>query len=114
MKAPTASFADRQAAANEARMAMLAKLKPKPTVTDPNFIPREARKAAEREKLRQERERAKDAARAAAAEAEAARRLALLNDEEAQLALRRDERKQRKAEAKAAARAKRESRRASG
>lgn len=114
MKPPATSFSDRQTAAAEARMAMLAKFKPKPTVTDPNFVPREARKAAEREKLREEREAAKELARQAAAAAEEARRLALLNDEEAQLALKRDERKQRKAEAKAAARAKRESRRAAG
>ena len=38
---------DRLAAAAEAKAALLAKLKPKPTVTDPHFAEREAMKAAE-------------------------------------------------------------------
>ena len=40
-------FADRITAAAEAKKAMLAKLKPKPTVTDPNFDQREAVRQAE-------------------------------------------------------------------
>lgn len=115
-------FAERQKSAAEAKKAILAKLKPKPTVVDPNFVPREQRLAAEREAARQAREAAKEEARKEAeARAEAQRiaeekaaeekRLALLNNEEAQLALKRDERKARKAEAKAAARAKRENKR---
>lgn len=115
-------FAERQKSAAEAKKAILAKLKPKPTVVDPNFVPREQRLAAEREAARLAREEAKEKARLEAeALAEAKRiadekaaeekRLALLNDEEAQLALKREERKERKAEAKAAARAKRENKR---
>lgn len=115
-------FAERQKSAAEAKQALLAKFKPKPTVTDPNFVNRDQRLAAEREAARQAREQAKeDARREAEEKAEAKRiadaaaaeekRLLLLNDEEAQLALKREERKERKAEAKAAARAKRESKR---
>ncbi len=117
-------FAERQKAAAEAKKAILAKFKPKPSVTATNFVSREERLAAERDATRQAREVAKEEARREAeAKAEAARaaaeaaaeekRLLLLNDEVAQLALKRDERKARKAEAKAAARAKRESKRAS-
>lgn len=120
LKQPT--FAERQQAAAEAKKAMLAKFKPKPAVADPNFVHREARLAAEREAARAARELAKEEARKAAeakaeakrlAEAAAAeeRRLALLNDADAQLALKREERKARKAEAKAEARAKREAKR---
>jgi hypothetical protein len=115
-------FAERQKAAAEAKKALLAKFKPKPTVQATDFISREERLAAEREATRKAREVAKEEARKAAeAKAEAERiaaeksaeerRLALANDEQAQLALKRDERKARKAEAKAAARAKRESKR---
>ncbi|MDP1631312.1 MAG: DUF6481 family protein [Caulobacter sp.] len=116
------TFAERQQAAADAKKAMLAKFKPKPAIADPNFVPREERLAAEREAARAARELAKEEARKVAeAKAEArrladeeaaeARRLALLNDEGAQLALKREERKERKAEAKAAARAKREAKR---
>jgi hypothetical protein len=115
-------YAERQKAAAEAKKALLAKFKPKPTVTATHFITREERQAAEREAARKAREQAKEEARLAAeAKAEADRiaaaeaaevaRLALLNNEEAQLALKRDERKARKAEAKAEARAKREAKR---
>ena len=116
------SFSDRQQAAAEARKAMLAKFKPKPAAADPNFVHREQRLAAEREVARVARELAKEEVRKAAeakaeakrqAEAAAAeeRRLALLNDADAQLALKREERKARKAEAKADARAKRDAKR---
>ena len=105
LKQPT--FAERQQAAADAKKAMLAKFKPKPAVVDPNFVHREDRLAAEREAARAARELAKEEARKAAE----ARRLALLNDADAQLALKRDERKARKAEAKAEARAKREAKR---
>jgi hypothetical protein len=115
-------FAERQKAAAEAKKALLAKFKPKPTITASTFVSREERLAAEREAVRLAREQAREEARLAAeAKAEADRiaaakaaeeaRLALLNNEEAQLALKREERKARTAEAKAEARAKREAKR---
>lgn len=105
-------LADRFATAAEAKKALLAKFKPKPTVTAPEgALGREARLAAEREALRAKRQAEKEAAERAKAEAEAARREALLNDEQAQLELKRQERKDRKAAAKAEARAKREAKR---
>ena len=90
-------FSDRLAAQAEARKALLAKFKPKPTVTAEVFETREQRKARELEEVRAKR----------AAEKEAAR-LAIENDEELMLQLKREERKARKAAEKAAARAKRE------
>ena len=63
-------FADRITAAAEAKKAMLAKLKPKPTVTDPNIEARKAAEAAELEKVRAERNAERETKRAAAAEAE--------------------------------------------
>ena len=90
-------FSDRLAAQAEARKALLAKFKPKPTVTAEVFETREQRKARELEEVRAKR----------AAEKEAAR-LAIENDVELMLQLKREERKARKAAEKAAARAKRE------
>ena len=67
-------FAERQKAAAEAKKALLAKFKPKPTVTASTFVSREERQAAEREALRKAREEAKEEARlAAVAKAEAER-----------------------------------------
>jgi len=45
-------FSDRISAAAEAKKAMLAKMKPKPTVTDPDFDKREELRAAELEAVR--------------------------------------------------------------
>jgi len=105
-------LADRFTTSAEAKKALLAKFKPKPTVTAPEgALDRAARIAAEKEAVRQARLAEKEAAAKAKAEAEAARREALLNDEQAQLELKRQERKDRKAAAKAEARAKRESKR---
>jgi hypothetical protein len=103
-------FTDRLTAAAEAKKAMLARMKPKPTVTDPNFVDRATRKAeelaakralheAEKEKARLESEARK------ALEAEAAREA-----EEAALEAKRGERKERKALTKAEAKAKRDAR----
>lgn len=102
------NFNDRLTNAQEAKKALVAKLKPKPTVTDPNFVHRDERRAAELEAVRKAREDAKEAARLAAEAAKEEARLALLNDEAAQLDIKRNERKDRKAQAKAEARAKRE------
>ena len=104
------SFADRQKTAAEAKQAILAKFKPKPAVSDPNFQSRQHRKAAELEAVRAARLAAKEAARLEAEQAKAAEIERALNSEEAILEAKRSERKARKAAAKAEARNKREMR----
>ncbi|MBC7668331.1 MAG: hypothetical protein H7236_07720 [Gemmatimonadaceae bacterium] len=79
-------FADRITAAADAKKAMLAKMKPKPTVTDPNFEQRHVEREAELE-----------AARAARAAVKEAARQDVLAREEAALAEKRADRKERKA-----------------
>jgi hypothetical protein len=89
--------AERLAAASEAKKALLAKMKVKPTVTAPAFESREDRKAKELEKVRAERAAAKEAARQET--------LARQADD---LELKRQERRDRKAAFKAEQRARRE------
>jgi hypothetical protein len=102
-------FSDRLAAQAEARKALLAKFKPKPTVkAEGAFETREQKKARELEEVRARRAAEKEAARLAKEKAEEEARLARENDEELMLQLKREERKARKAAEKAAARAKRE------
>jgi hypothetical protein len=79
-------FADRISAQQEAKKAMLAKFKAKPTVQDPDFDKREELRAAELE-----------AVRAARAEAKEKARLEALARQEEQMAVKRAERKERKA-----------------
>lgn len=91
-----AGFADRLTAAAEAKKAMLAKMKPKPMVNDPNLVDRNARREAELQAVREQRAREKEAAKIArAAAAEAARQAAFLQ-EQAALEAKRNERKERK------------------
>ena len=90
-------FADRLTAQAEARKAMLAKMKPKPTVIAPVFESREAIRERELEAVRQARADAKEAAR-----------LEALAREEAALEAKRGERKERKALTKAEQKAKRD------
>lgn len=90
-------FSDRISAAAEAKKAMLAKMKPKPTVTDPDFDKREELRAAELEAVR--------AARAAAREVVRQEQLA---KQEAILAAKRAERKERKTDAAAEQRMRKE------
>ncbi|MDO9338249.1 MAG: DUF6481 family protein [Caulobacter sp.] len=105
-------FNDRIAAAAEAKKAMLARMKPKPTVTDPNFVDRATRKALEVEAIRAQRAAEKEAAKAVAE----ARRLAEIEARaeaaETELEAKRRERKERKAAAKEEARLKKEMKRA--
>jgi hypothetical protein len=105
-------FSDRLAAQAEARKALLAKFKPKPTVqaveAEGAFETREQRKARELAEVRTRRAAEKEAARLAKEKAAEEARLARENDEELMLQLKREERKARKAADKAAARAKRE------
>nr|WP_295110273.1 DUF6481 family protein [uncultured Caulobacter sp.] len=78
-------FADRISAQQEAKKAMLAKFKAKPTVQDPDFDKREEQRAAELE-----------AVRAARAEAKEQARLEAVARQEAIMAVKRAERKERK------------------
>lgn len=107
---PHVGFADRQKASSEAKKALLAKFRPKPTVTDPNFQAREERRAAELEQVRRERAEAKAAAAAAALEAKLAAEREQEALEAASLDAKRSERKERKALTKAEAKAKRDAR----
>lgn len=102
-------FTERLSTQAEARKALLAKMKPKPTVRPEVFETSAQKKARELEEVRARRATDKEEARKRAEEAEAQRLLALENDEQHQLELKRQERKDRKALAKADARAKRES-----
>jgi hypothetical protein len=67
------TFGDRLEAAAEAKKAMLAKFKPLPTVTDPDFDKREAEREAEREAIRAARAAEKQAKKDAVAQAEQTR-----------------------------------------
>ncbi len=67
------SFSDRQAASREAKQALLAKLKPKATVTDPQFEERRLQKQLELEELREKRAAERKAKREESAKKEAER-----------------------------------------
>jgi len=101
---------DRLAAAAEAKQALLAKLKPKPTVVDPLFEQRATMKAEELQAVRDQRAAGKLEAQQAAAD----RALAVAADaqalEDAALAEKRGARKERKQLTKAEAQAKRDAR----
>jgi hypothetical protein len=101
---------DRLAAAADAKAALLAKMKPKPTVTDPLFAERAAMREAELQSVRAARADEKEVARQAAADAKAADLAAIAAAEEAVLAEKRGARKERKQLTKAEAQAKRDAR----
>jgi hypothetical protein len=101
-------FTERLSAQAEARKALLAKMKPKPTVRPEVFETSAQKKERELEEVRARRAAEKEEARQRAEAAEAQRLLALENDEQHQLERKRQERKDRKSQAKAEARAKRE------
>jgi hypothetical protein len=101
-------FSERLSAQSEARKALLAKMKPKPTIRPAIFETTAEKKARELADVRERRAAEREDARRRAEEAEAERQLAIENDEQLQLELKRQERKDRKAAAKAEARAKRE------
>lgn len=101
---------DRLSAAADAKAALLAKLKPKPTVTDPLFDERAAMKAAELADVRTARAVERQDAKQATADKAAAVAAAIAADEEAQLADKRGARKERKQLSKAEAKAKRDAR----
>ena len=101
---------DRLSAAAEAKAALLAKLKPKPTVTAPPSVSRAELREVELKAVRQARANEKEAARAAAADKVAAVAAAIVADEEAVLAEKRGARKERKQLTKAEAQSKRDAR----
>ena len=101
------NFADRQADAAEAKKALLAKFKPKPTVTAESPVDREAKRQAELEAVRATRAAERDAAKRTREEAAAIARKAAEEAEAAALAAKRDSRKERKAMERATAQAKR-------
>jgi hypothetical protein len=74
MKQPKyGSFAERQAASVEAKKALVAKLRPKPTIVDPTFEDRRAAQQRELEALRAQRATERAAKREEAAKRDAAR-----------------------------------------
>ena len=103
-------FAERLKSAAEAKQALLAKLRPRAAVTDPDLAPRADRQAEELMRVRQARAEAKAAKLQAALEAEEAARLAQEALASNELDAKRGERKERKALSKAEAKAKRDAR----
>ena len=89
-------FSDRISTQQEAKKALLAKFKPKPTVIDPEFDRLAEKRAAEKEALRQQHEAAKAEERRIKQEREEARLAALRDSEEAREAEKRAARKERK------------------
>ena len=89
-------FNDRLTAAAEAKKAMLARFKPKPTVVAETVVDRAAQREHELEAVRKARVEDKERARAERAASEEAQRAALLADEQAMLEAKRTERKERK------------------
>ncbi|HEV7158280.1 MAG TPA: DUF6481 family protein [Caulobacteraceae bacterium] len=95
--------AERQAAASEARKALLAKMKPKPAVAAPDFESRQERRAKELERVREERALSRAADRQNAVDREAAVLEAKRNERRERKALTKVEQKARR-DAKYAAR----------
>src|ERR1700761_1113379 len=94
------NFSDRLSAAAEAKKALIAKMKVKPTVTAPEPINREAEREAKREELRLARLAEKEKQRQARAEREEVARQAAAAAEQAALEAKRAERKERKSNEK--------------
>lgn len=103
-------FSERLKTAADAKKALLAKLRPKPTVTAPDFESRAAARVTELEQVRQARTDAKAARKQAAEDAVEAARQTEEAIAAAALDSKRGERKERKALTKAEAKAKRDAR----
>ncbi len=95
-QAANPGFNDRLTAAAEAKKAMLARFKPKPTVVADNLVDRATRREMELEAVRQARAEEKERQRLERAAAEEAARLARMADEHAMLEAKRNQRKERK------------------
>ena len=101
------NFADRQADAAEAKKALLAKFKPKPTVQAEAPVDREAARQAELEAVRAARAAEREEAKRAREMAAEAARKAKEDEELAALNAKRENRKERKAMERATSQAKR-------
>jgi len=104
------NFAERLSAQAEAKRALLAKFKPKPTITAPEPINRDAEREAKREELRLARLAEKEKQREARLLREAAARETQLAAEQAAMEAKRAERKERKANEKVDAQTRRAAR----
>ena len=104
------TFGDRATASAEAKKAMLAKFQAKPTVTAPEQVDRNARRAAELEAVRQQRAAEREAARVAREAAEAEAKRVAVEQELAALDARRGARKERKTMERSEAQARRAAR----
>ena len=104
------AFTDRIATQQEAKKALLARVKPKAAAPDPEFDKLAAKRAAEKEALRQQHELVKAEQRRERAEKEAVRLAAEREAEEAVEAEKRGARKERKAVSKADQKAARDAR----
>ena len=89
-------FNDRLTAAADAKKAMLARFKPKPTVVAENLVDRATRREQELEAVRMARAEEKEKAKLERAAAEEAARMARMADEQAMLEAKRSQRKERK------------------
>ena len=89
-------FNDRLTAAAEAKKAMLARFKPKPTVVADNLVDRATRREHELEAVRVARAEEKERQRAERAASEEAQRAAAFAAEQAALEIKRNQRKERK------------------
>ncbi len=103
-------FADRLTTAAEAKKALLAKMKPKPTVIDPDLVDRNKRREEELHAVREQRTAEKEAARIAKAAAAEAARLEYIASGQAAIEAKKNERKERKANQKMDAQSRRASR----
>ena len=101
---------DRLKKSIEAKTALVAKFKPKPASTDPEFETRAAERVVALDLVRQGRIDAKEAKKQAAEQAKQDARDNDLNAAQAELDAKRSERKERKALTKAEAKAKRDDR----
>jgi ribosome-binding ATPase YchF (GTP1/OBG family) len=95
-QATNPGFNDRLTAAAEAKKAMLARFKPKPTVVAENLVDRATRREQELEAVRAARAEERERARVERAAAEEAERQAQLAREQASLDAKRSQRKERK------------------
>ena len=95
-QAANPGFNDRLTAAAEAKKAMLARFKPKPTVVADNLVDRAARREQELEAVRQARLEERERQKIERAASEEAQRAAALAAEQAALEAKRNQRKERK------------------
>ena len=95
-QAANPGFNDRLTAAAEAKKAMLARFKPKPTIVAENLVDRATRREQELEAVRVVRAEEKERQRVERAASEEAQRAAALAAEQAVLEAKRTQRKERK------------------